>query len=102
MSNAERQRNFRKSHPGYYARIQAAKRASAKRGGAQLMAAMEAAAKTQEAAQAAPLTAAVPLALPMPPERLMLPAPVEVLVFPGLKTSETLTGTGKLIALPPS
>ena len=40
MSNAERQRRFRERNPGYYARIQARKRASAKRGAKQFLAAL--------------------------------------------------------------
>jgi hypothetical protein len=40
-SNAERQRLFRERNPGYYARLKAAERASAKRGLVQIDAAMQ-------------------------------------------------------------
>src|SRR5204863_3969065 len=69
MSNAERQRKFQASHPGYDARRKARSRAAERRGGAKLMAAMASAnAGTPE-----------PIATPEP---LALPAPVEVSVIP--------------------
>jgi hypothetical protein len=40
MSNAERQRLFRRRNPGYYASLQRTRRASAKRGAKQLREAM--------------------------------------------------------------
>jgi hypothetical protein len=58
MSNYQRQKNFRLSHPGYYGRLHARQRAGAK-------AAVEA---MKAQAQAA--------ATPAPTEPLMLPAPV--------------------------
>jgi hypothetical protein len=52
MTNAERQRNFRESHPGYYARIQRSKRALEKLAAEQYLASLRAAAA--EAADATP------------------------------------------------
>ena len=66
MSNAERQRLFRERNPGYYGRLHRRRRAE----GEARLAAMAA------AAAAAPARA-VPL---------MLPAPVEMPLFPGLNT----------------
>lgn len=43
MSNAQRQRLFRQRNPGYYARIQATRRASEKRGGERRLKALRAA-----------------------------------------------------------
>jgi hypothetical protein len=44
MSNAERQRKFRRANPGYYARIQATKRAAEKADAAKFIAALATAA----------------------------------------------------------
>ena len=88
MSNAERQRRFRKRHPGYYARLHGRKRAAAK----------AAVARHIAAAQAATVAAATPepLALPARPEPLMLPTPVEVVEIPGM----TITAIGAFAAMP--
>ena len=72
MSNAERQRRFRERNPGYYARIQARKRASAKRGAALILAKVRAELAAKETAAKA--AAAMPAAKPM----LMLPVPAEL------------------------
>jgi hypothetical protein len=64
MSNAERQRQFRKRNPGYYGRLHARRRAEGK-----ALAAQRAAAEQLVAVRPAPL---------------MLPAPVEVLLIPGM------------------
>jgi hypothetical protein len=71
VSNADRQRAFRKRNPGYYARLQAKKRASVK---AAVTAQREARAKAAEGA-AVPRT-----------EPLMLPAPVETIEIVGVTT----------------
>ena len=63
MSNAERQRRFQASHPGYDRRRKSRRRGSAKRAAAQLLVALQA--KAAEAKR----------------EVLMLPAPVENLVL---------------------
>ena len=67
MSNTERQRQFRERNPGYYQRLHAKRRAQAR--------AMLAAARVEAQAQAAVVVRAEPL---------MLPAPVEVPLIPGL------------------
>ena len=85
MTNYERQLKFRKNHPGYNTRLQARKRASAKRDAEKRMAARQTAANA-EALPALPAS----LTIPVPTFQLALPAPVEVLVFPGLKTIETM------------
>ena len=84
MSNAERQRLFRQRHPGYYQRLHARTRAQAKAGAALILA--ELAAAEQVAVQVAveqvvPEQVAVPVARR---ELLMLPAPAEALVIPGV------------------
>jgi hypothetical protein len=70
MSNAERQRQFRERHPGYYARLHARRRAgekaAAEAAGAQL------AALSQPPAAAHPAAAAV---TPPPPAPVDFPAP---------------------------
>jgi hypothetical protein len=68
MTNAERQFWFRRRHPGYDRRRKARERASAKRGAAQILAALNA-----KAAQAAAIPA---MLVPTEPQRLALPAPV--------------------------
>src|SRR5687767_10347705 len=73
MSNAERQRKFRESHPGYFRKYHARKRAMAKAVRARMLAEAQAAADAAKAARATrPL--------------LMLPAPVELPVIPGLNS----------------
>src|SRR5687768_14335559 len=67
VSNTERQRQFRERNPGYYARIQAKKRAASK--------AHVAAIRAAERAAAAMLAKS---------RQLMLPAPVELPVIPGM------------------
>ena len=97
MTNTERQRKFRERNPGYYARIHATRRASAKRGAKQFQEARLAeyqaavmaerqAAEDALAAKLEPLTTAVQLALPTPPVRLALPAPAVLPVLPALHT----------------
>jgi len=83
MTNAERQRRFRQSHPGYYQRLHAQRRAHIKA----LCAEQTVAAKCVAATL---VSEPVVLKIPIPRERLMLPAPVEVLEFPGLKTLQTV------------
>lgn len=76
MTNAERQRKFRESNPGYYARLQATKRASAKRGAERMILAMQAAAAEEHAraeALAQQQAAREPLLLPAPKETFGLP-----------------------------
>ena len=62
MSNAERQRQFRQRNPGYYGRLHAKRRAAVR-----ALAAARAAAAT-----------------PARAEPLMLPAPAELLIIPGV------------------
>jgi hypothetical protein len=64
-SNAERQRDFRERHPGYYARLQAKRRA-------------------QERAMATLWGALIS------PPPLALPAPVEMPIIPGMNTIEAM------------
>lgn len=71
ISNTERQRQFRKQHPGYDARRKARERASAKQGAAQQFAAMLAEAD----AQAATEISAPPIEVAVDKPILMLPAP---------------------------
>ena len=94
MSNAERQRRFQASHPGYDARRKARSRAAERRGATKIMAAMASA----TAATPEPIATPEPLALPAPVEvnvipakraLLMLPAPVEAIVIPGLNAIPT-------------
>ena len=78
MSNTERQRRFRKRNPGYYGRLHAKRRAAV---------------RASVAAQAA--QAAVTFA-PARAEPLMLPAPVEQVVIPGVNAiPQTLTATAR-------
>jgi hypothetical protein len=62
MSNAERQRKFRQANPGYYARIQARKRASAKADAERYIAALATAATADSSVgvQTVQLTAEAP------------------------------------------
>src|SRR5687768_6859203 len=76
MSNTERQRKFRQSHPGYFRKYYAPKRAARKRADREIRAMLLAQAKAEAEAAAAASPATHPL--------LMLPAPVEVPVIPGL------------------
>lgn len=68
MSNAERQRRFQASHPGYDRRRIARKRASANRGAALLLAEITAklAAEAEATSQAVALATKSPLLLPAP------------------------------------
>ena len=68
MTNAERQAEFRRRNPGYYGRLHAKRRAGV---------------KARAAARAFAAEFAAELVKPMP---LMLPAPVEMPVFPGMNT----------------
>jgi len=70
MSNTERQRKFRERNPGYYGRLHRKRKA--------------------EVAAFASARKAIAATIAVKREPLMLPAPVEVLVFPGLKTIEAL------------
>src|SRR3954453_12308703 len=74
VSNTERQRQFRERHPGYYARLQAQRRAPLKA----LRAKLEAEKRERFAAELA--------ALAVKREPLMLPAPVETIEIPGMNT----------------
>src|SRR5687768_6139066 len=75
VSNTERKRQFRERNPGYYARIQAKKRAASK--------AYVAAMLQKERAMAAMLAKS---------KQLLLPAPVELFVIPGVNAiPQTLT-----------
>ncbi len=71
MSNTERQRRFRRDHPGYYQRLHAKRRAQERAA----LAAMASATETM-----------AEKALPAMPVRLALPAPVEPIVIPGMNT----------------
>jgi hypothetical protein len=62
MSNAERQRQFRERNPGYYGRLHAKRRAAVRAFAAERVAA----------------------ATPARSAMLLLPAPVELLLIPGL------------------
>src|SRR5688572_32784593 len=75
VSNTERQRQFRERNPGYYARIQAKKRAASK---AYVPAMLQ-----RERAMAAMLAKS---------RQLLLPPPVELFVIPGVNAiPQTLT-----------
>ena len=98
MSNTERQRKFRERNPGYYARIQARKRESAKRGAVlgqvklcQMLVADPDPLK-QEAAElirrSLPAWALQP-AEPVPTKLLMLPAPSQEARIPGVNAIPT-------------
>jgi hypothetical protein len=86
FSNAERQRQFRARHPGYFKKyrtsIRAFKRAQRH---AEAAAAARVAATTVE-----PLAPPVSVALPAQPAPLMLPAPAELPRFPGMNTIEMI------------
>ena len=84
MSNAERQRRFRENHPGYYARLQAQRRAPLKAARAKVMA-MLAEAHAAEAAKA------------VKREPLMLPAPVETIEIPGMTTIAAIPARAELL-----
>jgi hypothetical protein len=73
MSNAERQRKFQRANPGYDARRKSRERESSRRARARRAAELQA----QRLAQA---QAAVPANKPL----LMLPAPIELPVIPGM------------------
>src|SRR5687767_4198249 len=81
MSNAERQRRFRKSHPGYYARLHRKRRGISKAKLRQQKAAaaeqIQAEIKARSRAQAELLAQAkaIVASFNRPPTRLMLPAP---------------------------
>ena len=90
MSNVERQRRFRKRHPGYYGRYHRRRKAAADR----TRAIMEANAQANTPA-AVPATApALPgpivhpalISLTAAPALRVLPAPAVMLVIPGLNT----------------
>ena len=87
MSNTERQRKFRASHPGYFRKYKPRRNANqqAIRTWTAALAAAQAAETAAAAATAASIeTPPARLALPAPPVRLALPAPVEPLEFPAL------------------
>ncbi len=75
MSNTERQRQFRERNPGYYGRLHRKRKDALKYG-------------TYEAYLAAEAAAAAQPALPQK-QPLMLPAPVEPLILPGINTPAT-------------
>ncbi len=77
MSNTERQRKFRERNPGYYAHLQAQRRAPIK------------AARAKLKAMQAELFAAQ-LAMAVKREPLMLPAPVEMIEIPGMTTIDAI------------
>jgi hypothetical protein len=86
VSNTERQRQFRERNPGYYARLQAKRRAGCK--------ARVAAARAADRAMAAMLAKS---------RQLLLPAPVEVPVIPGLNAiPATLAAAREYAPLPRS
>jgi hypothetical protein len=85
MSNIERQRRFRKRHPGYFQRIHAKNRAALKAHAEQMALAQQAAHAAliaQEAEQRQPL---------------MLPAPVETIEIPGMTTIGEAIRSGEAI-----
>ena len=86
MTNAERQADFRKRHPGYNHKYKARYRAAALAG----RAAMYAANRAADAALTQPHALPQVLALPAPRVPLMLPAPVEMIEIPGMTTIETV------------
>ena len=67
-SNYQRQVEFRKRHPGYFRKYNARQKASRRAAKAKVKALIMAA--------AAQVATPEPLAIPVPPMRLMLPAPV--------------------------
>jgi len=77
MSNAERQREFLRRHPGYYQRYTARRRAVAK------------AAREMLPALLAPMPAEAE-AVAQKRRLLMLPAPVETIQIPGMNTIEAI------------
>jgi hypothetical protein len=94
MSNVERQRKFRASHPTYFnkynGRIKAINKAVKAQGLAQKVAMWAAGKGSAPVELQAILAKREPLTLPAPPVRLALPAPVEVLVFPALPALQTI------------
>jgi hypothetical protein len=84
VSNAQRQREFRRRHPDYNRQQKAKFRARVRE--YQAMKLAERAAASVKIELPAPI-----LMLPAPPPRLMLPAPVEVLVIPGMNTISRAT-----------
>lgn len=64
VSNAERQRQFRERNPGYYGRLHAKRRGCLR----------------------VPMTATIAIAAPATRTPLMLPAPVEAIIIPGINT----------------
>jgi hypothetical protein len=76
MSNTDRQRRFRAEHPGYYQRLHARQRAECK-------------ARLAARAEAARAAVSIPSLLDrVRAQPLMLPAPVEELIFPALQERE--------------
>jgi hypothetical protein len=100
VSNTERQRQFRERNPGYYQRLHAQRRAEVKA----LRAMCEAERITVEAAAVRVLagqTVAEQVAVPVVRrEMLMLPAPAEALVIPGVNAiPDKLTAALQLVEL---
>ena len=85
-TNAERQRDFRERHPGYYARLQAQRRAPIKA----MRAKMKAMQAELFAAEQAKLVKREPL---------MLPAPVETIEIPGMTTIDAIPTREELAQL---
>jgi hypothetical protein len=72
MSNTERQRKFRKSHPGYFKKYYGRKKSIEKHVKARMQAEAQAAKAARDAARAE-----ATLAILVKPQPLMLPAPVQ-------------------------
>jgi hypothetical protein len=88
MSNLERQRKFRRSHPGYFRKY---KRKPDKEAVRQHLMAVLAAAEKAEAEKAQQAR-----------QPLMLPAPAETPIIPGMTTPGALLAQGLLAASQPA
>jgi hypothetical protein len=84
MTNYERQRLFRERHPGYYNKYNARQRQQTEQVKQKMAALSRAAIEAELAAQAAAAAAAAAPAT----TQLMLPAPAEPLIIPGMNTLE--------------
>lgn len=87
MSNAERQERFRRAHPGYNRKYKRKEdHGAALKAIAEVYERVLAQEREQERARVE--SHKQPLALPAPPQRLMLTAPIEMPVVRGMNTVE--------------
>jgi hypothetical protein len=95
QTNAERQRDFQRAHPGYDRRRKARERAATKREAALLMAQLQAA----EAAKAETVEV---LRIPIPTTRYALPAPVECLAMAAINELPKLLAANRQRVMQPA